>query len=88
MGKYMCDDCDLQRKCVFYEDGYYIKDCKDFKPMTNEEFIRTCTTEQLAEELLDHFMWGVTVNAEECFTKEYISRIKKHIMEWLKEIHE
>ena len=49
MDKYMCDDCDLQRKCAFYEDGYYIKDCKDFKPMTNDEWRRTCSTEEFAE---------------------------------------
>jgi len=68
-------DCD---KC--YSCGYLDVE-------TNEEWLRQASTEELAEELLEHFMWGTTVNAEECFTKEYISRIKKHIMEWLKEVH-
>jgi len=66
--------------CPHCQGSGYIK-------QTNEEYLRSCTREELAEELLDHFMWGTTVNAEECFTKEYISRIKKHIMEWLKEVH-
>ena len=85
----LCDKCIHAEKCpAKAEHGGAIR-CSAFKPqeMTNEEWLRQASTEELAEELLEHFMWGTTVNAEECFTKEYISRIKKHIMEWLKEVH-
>ena len=95
MGKYMCDDCDLQRKCAFYEDGYYIKDCKDFKPMTNEEFIRTCTTEQLAKFLASTFdLCGAGCHhcflAKECLTKAKNGNCltqEQMIVEWLKQQH-
>ena len=47
--KIKCDDCKFVEDCVDYGwDG-----CKKFtptqKPMTNEEWLRSCNTEQLAE---------------------------------------
>ena len=48
--KIKCDDCKFVENCVDY--GW--KDCKKFtpkpsKPMTNEEYLKSCNTEQLAE---------------------------------------
>ena len=47
--KIKCDDCKFVEDCVDY--GW--KDCKKFtpapsEPMTNEEYIRTCSTGELA----------------------------------------
>lgn len=48
--KIRCDECKFVEDCVDY--GW--EDCKKFtqkpsEPMTNEEWLRSCTTEQLAE---------------------------------------
>ena len=84
MGKYMCDDCDLQRKCAFYEDGYYIKDCKDFKPMTNEVWLKeTENTEQFASKICETF----EISCDECKFFDVSSRTGCTFPSWLKAVH-
>ena len=55
--------------------------------MTNEEWLRSATTEQLADVLLEHFEWGLSINAEYCFTEKYVEQNREHILEWLKQPH-
>lgn len=57
------------------------------KPQTNEEWLKRCTTEQLADVLLEHFEWGLSINAEYCFTEKYVEQNREHILEWLKQPH-
>ena len=78
--------------CVMGECPY-IKMCcpavwdKSGKPMTNEEYLRSCNTEQLAESLLN-----IMANNE--FTlyllhteKKSVQDIKCAVVEWLKQPH-
>lgn len=74
--KIRCDYCKFVEDCVDYGwDG-----CRKFtpapsKPITNEEWLRTATTEQLAEEIYECVMthpWHIS---------------KEVILEWLKQPH-
>lgn len=58
-------------------------------PMTNEEYIRTCTTEQLAEVLWEQINGAFNSGYACCNLKQdkdYIGRYKKFV-EWLKQPH-
>ena len=47
MSKYLCADCVLKEQC----DGEWTTNCASYKkePFTNEEYLRSLNTEQLAE---------------------------------------
>lgn len=51
------------------------------KPLTNEEYIRNCSTEQLAETIAQYF-YGWTTNSTP------YDIILHSVVEWLKEKHE
>ena len=56
--------------------------------MTNEEYIHSLTTEQLAEYILNVWLDGaLNVNAEFGLNEAQIETHKKYIVEWLKEMH-
>ncbi len=56
--------------------------------MTNEEWLRQCNTEQLAEYVLNVWMDGAfNVNAEFGLNEAKIERHKGYIVEWLKQPH-
>lgn len=86
--KIRCDDCKFVENCVDY--GW--QGCRKFtpkphKPMTNEEYLRSLNTEQLAEALLN-----IMANNE--FTlyllhteKKSVQEIKGAVVEWLKQPH-
>ena len=72
------------RRC----DGYgYIK----AKPMTNEEHLKSCTTEQLAEEIVNLTLLDKYKLYDQMESAEYEHGIgvgaKKVIVEWLKQPH-
>ena len=79
-----CKRCQDEGK--LYMPGKFIK-CPDCQPLTNEEYIRTCSTEELAE-------WIVKIAFGKEF-KTHISKIgyanmhsyKTEVLEWLKEKH-
>ena len=84
--KIKCDDCKFVADCVDY--GW--EDCKKFtpapsEPMTNEEYIKSLNTEQLAE-------WIVYILYDKEF-KKHIDKIgyinthspKTEVTEWLKQ---
>ena len=82
--KIRCDDCKFQENCVDY--GW--QDCKKFtpkpsEPMTNEEYLKSCNTEQLADVIADFYLLGFTHGYNQM---DITSRTKW--TEWLKEIHE
>ncbi len=74
-----CQNCDsLKRVCTWNGE------CENLEPITNEEWIKSLDTEQLADKLTDFSFWLVpTLPSEE--RHEYI---RKKMMEWLKEKHE
>ena len=91
--------CKLSEKCEFgnlckdatRHDSLTVLGCSSFKtkkPMTNEEYIRSCSTEELA-----NFLEDVTSSCYHCGMTDDISQcaFQKHqcnIKEWLKEKHE
>ena len=56
--------------------------CDVFKEQTNEEYIRTCSTEELAEVLLEIYKDGIND-----YKTDWWEDSKEDWMEWLKEKH-
>lgn len=52
-------------------------------PMTEQEYIQTCNTEQLAEKLTDFSFWLVFTIP----TEDKREKVRKMIVEWLKQPH-
>ena len=95
--------CKLSEKCKFgnlckyatRHDSLTVLGCSSFKtkePMTNEEYIRSCSTEELAkliykiavtDVLMDRFFTAEIVNAEIVDVDSGIKEAKA----WLKEKH-
>ena len=57
------------------------------KPMTEQEYLQTCNTEQLAEELLAWWFDGANTYSQFGIFKWEIDEAKEKIMEWLKQPH-
>ena len=55
--------------------------------MTNEEWLKQCTTEQLEEELLAWWTDGANAYSEFGLYSREIDEAKEKIMEWLKQPH-
>ena len=53
------------------------------QPMTNEEWLKKCDTEQLADKLTDFSFWLVVTIP----TEDKRERVRKRIVEWLKQPH-
>ena len=77
--------CKQGDTCVAHE-GYDVWKCTAFKdkeePMTNEEYIRSCSTEELAEVLLE--IYKDVIND---YKTDWWEDSKEDWMEWLKEKH-
>ena len=86
--KIRCDDCKFVEDCVDYGwDGCRKFTPKPSKPMTEQEWLQTADTEQLAEALLN-----IMANNE--FTlyllhteKKSVQEMKDAVVEWLKQPH-
>ena len=86
------EDC---KNCEHYvTDSYGDKvcafdgDCENYV-QTNEEHLKSCNTEQLAEYLLNVWMDGAfNVNAEFGLNEAQIEKHKGYIAEWLKQPHQ
>lgn len=77
-----CQNCGCwQRVCTWNGE------CDNLEPMTNEEWLRSCTTEQLAEELLAWWFDGANTYSQFGLFKWEIDEAKEKIMEWLKQPH-
>ena len=88
-----CDSCKHAENCpAKAEYGGAIR-CSAFKPqeMTNEEWLRSCTTEQLAEEIVNLTLFDKYKLYDQMESAEYEHGIgvgaKKVIVEWLKQPH-
>lgn len=62
-------------------------DMKKPKPMTNEEYLRSLNTEQLAEEILAWWFDGANAYSRFGLFQHEIDGAKDKIMKWLKEKH-
>ena len=85
--------CKLSEKCEFgnlckdatRHDSLTVLGCSSFKakePMTKEEYIRSCSTEELAEVLLE--IYKDVIND---YKTDWWEDSKEDWMEWLKEKH-
>lgn len=77
----ICDKCVHKMYCIDY--GRKTDKCEYFDQMTEQEYIQTCDTEQLAE-------WIVRiVDCEFCPVKKPCKKqpCKKQIERWLKQPH-
>ncbi len=94
--KIRCDDCKFVEDCVDY--GW--QECKKFtpkprEPMTNEEWLWQCTTEQLAEAIYDllidrkwgSWSWELNGRVLRDVYEHGNKKSTKAIVEWLKEKH-
>lgn len=83
MHEIYCKDCEHFDKCV----RGYMPDCPVYYPkkgiMTNEEYIRSCTFEELAGEIYEWYSEGYTTGR----VGLPLNSITE-IVEWLKEKHE
>lgn len=70
----------------------YVKQCNTAvwdknpqKPMTNEEYIRQASTEQLAREIANHIFVSCTTN--KAYRNPFYAMVLHDVVEWLKEEH-
>lgn len=97
MTKFLCEECihnsDKGGGCLIPKNLGYVDNCNRYLPkdrpivQTNEEYLRSCDTEQLAESLLN-----IMANNE--FTlyllhteKKSMQEMKDAVVEWLKQPH-
>lgn len=82
----ICDGCLHKHYCADY--GEKLIHCEYFEPMTEQEYLQTCNTEQLAEYILNVWLDGaLNVNAEFGLNEAQIEKHKGYIYEWLKQPH-
>ena len=93
MSKYLCADCVSKEQC----DGEWTTNCASYVPkehkLTEQEWLQTATTEQLAEWIVDKsneiISWIICeVIENECDVDEddYWQK-KSDVVEWLKQPH-
>ena len=85
MPKIYCKDCEHFDKCV----RGYMPDCPVYYPkkgiMTNEEYIRSCSFEELAG-----FLWEIVseyILWDKMHEPQYGGNPKQAVIDWLKEKH-
>ena len=66
----LCNSCSPRKGCT--EDKNRTG-CRFYQPMTEQEYIQTCNTEQLAELLLRFYY------------QDYCMNTKRRVIEWLKQ---
>lgn len=89
----ICDDCTHAEQCPAKEEHGGALRCSAFKPMTNEEWLKSFDTEQLAEfladkcnEVVDFILHEVDEHGEDFDQDEYWYR-QDALVEWLKAVH-
>ncbi len=86
MIKIRCDECKYHGECVEY--GHDPDNCRLFEPiiLTNEEWIRQASTEELAELLIQIYRDGRNDRGEN--TNKWYERCEANCELWLKEKHD
>ena len=74
----LCKNCGTP--CPF-DDGR--EECADYKPMTEQQYIQTCTTEELAGAIYEWYSLGYTRGKN----GKKLNSITE-VVEWLKEKHD
>lgn len=76
----ICDGCWHKNNCADY--GEKLIHCEYFEPMTEQEYLQTCSIEKLAEVLYRFYRDGRNDELQ-----RYVSVNKKSFIEWLKQPH-
>ena len=101
MTKFLCGECihnsDKGGGCLIPKNLGYVDNCNRYLPkdrpivQTNEEYLRSCNTEQLAEEIVNLTLLDKYKLYDKMESAEYDIGIgvgaKKVIVEWLKQPH-
>ena len=77
----LCDTCSPRKQCTADKSR---TECKYYQPMTNEEWIKSANTEQLAEWLKKHMNCNFCPMNLKC---EDMRDCMEHIKVWLKQPH-
>ena len=73
----LCENCSPRKQCM--EDKNRTE-CKYYQPITEQEYIQTCNTEQLAE-FIAQYLYGWTTNSTP------YDIVLHSVREWLKQPH-
>ena len=86
----LCENCSPRKGCTADKNR---TECRFYQPMTEQEYLQTCNTEQLAEFLADEIndviervLESVWLNDGDTDRDEYYQR-KSDVVEWLKQPH-
>lgn len=81
----LCDNCSPRNQCTTDKNR---TECKYYQPQTNEEWLHTLNTEQLAEAILQQWIHGAYRGVGEFgLTDKEIECAREDIVEWLKQPH-
>ena len=93
MSKYLCADCVSKEQC----NGEWTTNCASYVPkehkQTNEEYLRSCTTEELVKMILDLcddrpcFACGIGYCGDENWCHVYSDEAREFVSKWLKQPH-
>ena len=78
----LCDNCSPRLSCSVYRNGDTRTECEFYQPMTEQEYLQSCNTEQLADVIADFYLLGYTHGHNKM---DITSRTKWS--EWLKQPH-
>ena len=81
--KYLCDNCSPKIGCTNRFENKKTE-CDSYVPMNNEQFIRFCNTEQLAEWMALRLNQGILL----ALRMKYHCADIESVREWLKEKHD
>ena len=82
----LCKNCSPRKECFYYQNGENRTECKFYKPMTEQEWLQTASTEQLAEWLRGVYWHCHAIDCEQC-NYPWRCMEKREIVEWLKQPH-
>lgn len=82
----LCKTCSPRKGCFVYQNGGNRTECKFYQPLTNEEYIRSCSTEELVKILCDLVDSGIL--KDWCKKYHCADSDEDAVRMWLKEKHE
>ena len=84
--KYLCDNCSPKIGCTNRFENKKTE-CDSYVPMNNEQFIRFCDTEQLANTFFE-YRYTYATPRQKLWMSANEKCIKTDIVEWLKQPHQ
>ena len=86
----LCENCSPRLSCSVYRNGDTRTECEFYQPLTEQEWLRSATTEQLAEWIFQIFGEGVAFGETHGKTNLFPNDDIIHeglVLEWLKQPH-